>query len=63
MFKNPKFNEWLSAAATAIGSQIGVTRFNEMPARQAQFVQDALISSTKEPVQLDFIEVFKAAAD
>ena len=63
MFKNPLFNEWLSAAATGLGAQIGITRFHEMPARQAQFINDALLSSAKEPEQLDFIEAFKAAAD
>ncbi|MGV8995323.1 MAG: hypothetical protein ACOH12_00065 [Parvibaculaceae bacterium] len=63
MFKNPLFNEWLSAAATAMGAQIGITRFHDMPARQAQFISDAMLSQTKEPEQLDFVEAFKAAAD
>ena len=64
MFKNPLFNEWLSAAALVVGAQIGTTRFHEMPARQTQFINDALLSAkSDEPVQLDFIEAFKAAAD
>ena len=63
MFNSTLLNTWISAAATGLGLYTGLNAWHEMPARQAGFVRDALISGKDEPEQLDFIEAFKAAAD
>lgn len=57
--------EWLSAAATGMSFYTGLNTWHEMPARQAdliaQFSKDAKLAA--DPVQLDFADAFKAAAD
>lgn len=65
MFSASNLREWLSAAATGLSFYTGMTTWHEMPARQAglitKFTKGAQLAA--EPVQLEFADVFKAAAD
>jgi hypothetical protein len=65
MFSASNFREWLSAAATGLSFYSGLTSWHEMPARQAdliaKFTKDARLAA--EPVQLEFADAFKVAAD
>jgi|TARA_R110000824_G_scaffold118960_19_gene272611 hypothetical protein len=65
MFSASNFREWLSAAATGMSFYTGLTTWHEMPARQAdlitKFSKDANLAA--DPVQLEFADAFKAAAD
>lgn len=62
MFKGTLIKTWLNAAATSVGFYTGMSFWHEMPARQADFIREAMLNA-RETARADFAETLKVAAD